>query len=223
MHGIYDSCVTLSMAYRNIKKKFEIMTSCDLLHVCSPASSIFAIVQHPDSHQQLPTPATTWRSHSCQLLKRPKMRNSLCKNSRILNPGRRTMIVAVPFLLASRYKTLQNTSTAWQRWHVQHVPHHVIRHISERTSHFWSTDGQFLLISGYRPGRFWKWWESPRYLMGFLSRWIYRLKGNCRNHFDSPTIFENHFEAPLWKEVFILFSTKNGKATPPNSGLCGLT
>lgn len=115
MHGIYDSCVTLSMAYRNIKKKFEIMTSCDLLHVCSPASSIFAIVQHPDSHQQLPTPATTWRSHSCQLLKRPKMRNSSCKNSRILNPGRRTMIVAVPFLLASRYKTLQNTSTTWQR------------------------------------------------------------------------------------------------------------
>ena len=185
MHGIYDSCVIMSMAYRNRKKKFEIMTSCDLLHVCSPASSIFAIVQHPDSHQQLPTPATTWRSHSCQLLKRPKMRNSSCKNSRILNPGRRTMIVAVPFLLASRYKTLQKTSTAWQRWHVQHSPHHVVRHISERTSHFWSTNGQFLFEKKEKANKVLKGFGTFLEMMGKLGK---------------PSLFYRFLSVNLWNE-----------------------
>lgn len=59
-------------------------------------------------------------------------------------------------------------------------------------------------------GLFWKWWENlenPRYFIVFY-QWIYGTKGNCRNHFGSPTSFENHFEAPLWKEESISFSTE---------------
>lgn len=176
MHGIYDSCVIMSMAYRNRKKKFEIMTSCDLLHVCSPASSIFAIVQHPDSHQQLPTPATTWRSHSCQLLKGPKCATVCARTAGFLTQGDAPWLLL--FLFCSpqgtrHFKTLQRHAngdmcnmclTTWSATSPS------ARRTSDPQTASSFKKRKKLTKCWRAMGLFWKWWENlenPRYSIVF--------------------------------------------------------
>ena len=214
-----------------LKRSLRSWRSCDLLHVCSPASSIFAIVQHPDSHQQLPTPATTWRTHSSQLLKGPMMRNSLCNNNNNNNNNNRFLTQGdAPWLLlflfcspqgTRHFKTLQrhgNGGMCSMRLTTWSATSPSARRTSDpQTANSFLKKKEKLTKCWRTMGLFWKWWENlenPRYSIVFY-QWSYGTKGNCRNSFDSPTSFENHFEAPLWKEESISFSTE-GVAKQPH-------